>query len=308
MRGSTYTRRRYPGPALALAALLGGCGAPPMTQTGVQHGTPDAAPRRASTTTQAARPDTDAAPEERTTTPVAALQSYLDGFHFYNGRMDTQVEQHRWCTRLDADFAQCAIFDGPGRDARLVGIEYVVSERLYTQLPPEEKRLWHSHAYEVRSGALAAPGLSPVAEYELMERLVRTYGKTWTTWQADAGHRLPTGTPQLMMSFTADGQIDPRLAAVRDQRLGVSMAANARNRAEIEAPPIDSEADAWQREREQRLALEPDVPAQAPPDAGPILETGKARHVDRAVTGDLARRPVQAGTPALRTAEAPSPR
>jgi hypothetical protein len=189
--------------------------------------------------------------------PLDALRTYLDGFHFSDGDPERQAETHQWCTRLDTEVAQCALFDGSGRDAKLIGVEYVVTESVYMQLPPEEKRLWHSHAYDVRSGALVAPGLSEVAEYELMERLVRTYGKTWTTWQVDEGHRVPMGVPQLMMSFTADGQADPRMVAFRDQRLGVSTAGNARNRADIQAPPIDSEADAWQRAGTPRLALEP---------------------------------------------------
>jgi hypothetical protein len=300
MRGSTHARRRQLGPAVALAALIaGGCGAPSSTPTvaDVRHGMAAPTAAREPTRQTVARPATDTTPpaSRAEATPVAALQSYLDGFHFYNGRPESQVEQHRWCSRLDADFAQCAIFDGAGRDARLIGVEYVVSESVYRELPADEKRLWHSHAYEVRSGALAAPGLSPIAEYELMERLVRTYGKMWTTWQADAGHRLPLGPPQLMMSFTADGQLDPRLAAVRDQRLGVSMAANARNRAAIEAPTIDSEADAWQRERAPRLALDPD--AAADPDSGPAAAT----------ESDSARDSGSASTPAVRTAEATPP-
>jgi hypothetical protein len=29
------------------------------------------------------------------------------------------------------------------------GVEYIVSERLFLALPDEEKKLWHSHFYEV---------------------------------------------------------------------------------------------------------------------------------------------------------------
>jgi hypothetical protein len=90
-----------------------------------------------------------------------------------------------------------------------------------------------------------------------MQRIVRTYGKSWTTWPIDRDPRLPTGTPELLMSFTADGQADSRMVAARDRRLGTSTAGNARNRADIEAPRIDSEADAWQRGAVPRLALEP---------------------------------------------------
>jgi len=31
----------------------------------------------------------------------------------------------------------------------LAGIEYIVSERLFESLDPEEQKLWHSHDYEV---------------------------------------------------------------------------------------------------------------------------------------------------------------
>lgn len=29
------------------------------------------------------------------------------------------------------------------------GVEYIVSDRIFEDLPPEEQKLWHSHAYEV---------------------------------------------------------------------------------------------------------------------------------------------------------------
>jgi hypothetical protein len=33
--------------------------------------------------------------------------------------------------------------------ARLIGIEYIISRRLYKGLPQEERKYWHSHQYEV---------------------------------------------------------------------------------------------------------------------------------------------------------------
>lgn len=29
------------------------------------------------------------------------------------------------------------------------GVEYIVSARIFDTLPPDEQKLWHSHAYEV---------------------------------------------------------------------------------------------------------------------------------------------------------------
>jgi hypothetical protein len=188
--------------------------------------------------------------------PLEALGTYLDGFHFYNGIPESQLEAHYWCTSLDADLAQCVVYDGSGRDARLTGVEYVLAERAYTALPAEEKRLWHSHAFEVHAGLLIAPGLGERAELELMRRFAGTYGKAWTTWQTETGQRVPLGVPQLMMSLTARSQVDARRVAARDQRLGRSSAADARVRADIPAPAVDAEADAWMRGRSVRLAVE----------------------------------------------------
>ncbi len=43
-----------------------------------------------------------------------------------------------------------------------MGVEYIVTGKIFATLPPEEKHLWHSHVYEVRSGSLAAPGIPEV--------------------------------------------------------------------------------------------------------------------------------------------------
>jgi hypothetical protein len=181
--------------------------------------------------------------------PIEAINAYLDGFHFYNGRQQLQMEAHHYCAILNEDVIQCVIYDGNVRDAKIMGVEYIVSARLFAGLPEAEKVLWHSHVHEVKSGQLVAPGIPDVAEKELMEKLVGTYGKTWHTWHTDVDKRLPLGVPQLMMGFTADGQSDPAMVAARDQRLGVDSANKRRQRADIPAPPVDPGADAWQRGR-----------------------------------------------------------
>lgn len=181
--------------------------------------------------------------------PIEALNSYLDGFHFYNGRMDAQMEAHHYCSVLNDDLIQCVIYDGSVREAKIMGVEYIVSGELFATLPDAEKTLWHSHVHEVKSGLLVAPGLPEVAERALMEKLVGTYGKTWHTWHTDQDRELPYGAPQLMMGFTADGQVDEEMVAARDARLDVDSAGRRADRADIPAPPIDPGADAWQRGR-----------------------------------------------------------
>jgi hypothetical protein len=187
--------------------------------------------------------------------PIDAMSAYLNGFHFYADDMGRQVEAHHFCTHLTEDLHQCVIFDSNAADAKLIGIEYIVSERVFKTLPEDEKRLWHSHDYEVKSGQLIAPGVPDLAEHALMRDLVTTYGKTWHTWQTDRNPALPLGIPSLMMGFTADGQTDPRLVAARDKRMSVSSMQERQNRADIGAPAPLRGANAWESGNTQQLAL-----------------------------------------------------
>ncbi len=178
--------------------------------------------------------------------PIRSIHAHLCGFHFYNGDMKRAVRAHHYCTHLNEDVFQCVIYDSDKRDARLIGVEYVISERLFQQLPAEEKQLWHSHRYEVKSGQLLAPGLPDAAEKMLMEQLVNTYGKTWHFWQVDRGDKLPLGLPKLMMGFTADGQADPAMVKSRDNDLDIDSAKVREKRRDIPTRPIAEGADAWQ--------------------------------------------------------------
>ncbi|HEX8617278.1 MAG TPA: OBAP family protein [Thermoanaerobaculia bacterium] len=193
-------------------------------------------------------------------TPLGKLNAYLDGFHFYSGNMQGQMEAHHYCEEVNEEFKQCVIFDGNGESARIMGVEYIVSERLFNGLPAEEKKLWHSHSYEVKSGSLIAPGIPEVAEHELMEKLVSTYGKTWHTWHTDnAANSLPLGHPMLMMGFTADGQMRPELLTERDARFGVDTQQKRKSRADIPAPPVQPGANAWEKGEVFQLDLVPGV-------------------------------------------------
>ena len=179
-------------------------------------------------------------------TPVSKLNIYLNGFHFYNGELSGQMEAHHYCARLNEDLTQCVIYDGNGDSAKIMGIEYIISEKLFKTLPADEKKLWHSHRYEVKSGELIAPGLPNVAEHELMEQVVSTYGKTWHTWHTDQDINLPFGNPALMMGFTKDGQLNPNMLRDRDKRFGVLTADKRKNRADIPTPAHQPGADAWE--------------------------------------------------------------
>ncbi|MBP0459009.1 OBAP family protein [Streptomyces montanisoli] len=187
--------------------------------------------------------------------PLDAMSTYLNGFHMYADDMGRQVEATHFCIHLRHDLHQCVIFDRNAPDARLIGIEYIISEERFRGLPEDEKRLWHSHQYEVKSGSLTAPGIPDMAEHAYFEDLVTTYGKTFHTWQYDRDD-FPLGIPQLMMGFTEDGQVSDDLVRDRDRRLGVSTAHKRQNRADIPMPDVAPGANAWESGRTVRTRIE----------------------------------------------------
>lgn len=219
----------------------------------------------------------------QTQPPIGAINAYLDGFHFYSGHMQAQMEAHHYCSILNEELIQCVIFDGNTKDAKIMGVEYIISQELFSALPPAEKALWHSHVHEVKSGQLIAPGIPDIAEHALMEKLIHTYGKTWHTWHTDIDKKLPLGVPQLMMGFTQDGQSDPAMVQARDDRFKIDSQKKRKSRLDIAAPPIEPGADGWQQGNAFQIAdptgaqhhFEHDAAANHPPQR--VDENGRAQ-------------------------------
>lgn len=120
----------------------------------------------------------------------------------------------------------------------------MIAPHLYESLPQEERRLWHSHVYEVKSGMLVMPNRTvpatvwDAAERKEMEEVITLYGKTYHLWQTDRGDKLPLGEPKLMTSFTADGQLDAITMKQRDEKFGISCKDKKASRADIRSPKI----------------------------------------------------------------------
>ncbi|KAJ7765618.1 hypothetical protein B0H16DRAFT_1661484 [Mycena metata] len=182
--------------------------------------------------------------------PVKQLCAHLNAFHVYASDPHRFVETNHYCAHLTEDVRQCILYDGPGPNARLIGVEYMITPKLYEGLPREERQLWHSHVFEVKSGMLIMPGppiLSAAweaAETKEMEAVITLYGKTYHLWQTDRGDALPMGKPELMMSFTGDGQFDfEKHVGERDARFGVDYRGKQKAREGIKVPTIHPDAD-----------------------------------------------------------------
>lgn len=170
--------------------------------------------------------------------PLNRFDVYMVGFHPMKERPQMQVEAHHYCHQINEDFAQCALFDGNTRDARLHGIEYIISEKLFETLPPEERQYWHPHNGEILSGQLAAPDIPDIAEKSLMRTKINSYGKTWHLWNTGhAGHpadKLPLGPAMLAWSFNRDGELLPGLLEKRDKAMDIDSADKRRQRADLQ--------------------------------------------------------------------------
>ncbi|MGN6389798.1 MAG: OBAP family protein [Burkholderiaceae bacterium] len=166
--------------------------------------------------------------------PPSALDIHLDGFHAAKDDPSHQMQAHHFCRQVNEDFAQCALYDGDAQDANLVGVEYIISDKLFDTLPPDERRYWHPHNYEILSGELVAPGLPAAAEKQLMKKKINSYGKTWHFWNTGpGGDRLPLGAPVLEWSFNRDGEMAPEMVRRRNEQYDASMADKRRERADL---------------------------------------------------------------------------
>jgi hypothetical protein len=163
--------------------------------------------------------------------PLGPMDIHLVGFHPLKDDPQHQMEAHHFCRQVNEDFAQCVLFDGHRADARLNGIEYIISEQLFNGLPAAEKRFWHPHNAEILSGQLAGPGLPDVAEKALMRKKMNSYGKTWHVWMGQDA--LPLGPAHLAWSFNRDGELQPELLARRDQKLDIDTARKRAERADL---------------------------------------------------------------------------
>ncbi|KAL3423831.1 duf1264 domain protein [Phlyctema vagabunda] len=186
--------------------------------------------------------------------PIKAICAHLNAFHVYASDPSRSVEANHYCTHLSADVRQCLIYDTPTNPARLIGVEYMITKRLYEELDEEERKLWHSHDYEVRSGMLIMPNPNvpgqvwEVAETAEMKEVIGLYGKTYHFWQVDLGHTLPLGEPKLMMSFTKDSQVPWDKVKERDAKFKVDTAHKKEIRQNIEPAEIHPDADSCWKE------------------------------------------------------------
>lgn len=189
--------------------------------------------------------------------PVQAICAVLNGFHNYASDLNRTVEVNHFCSHPQKDFRQCLLYDSSPTDknARLIGVEYMIPISRFNTLPEEEKKYWHTHFNEVKSGLLCMPRpkMIPniawdIAETKEMNELVNWVGKTYHFWQIDRGDELPYGPPNLMMSIRNSSQEEKEKIQDRNQRYDIDSKHNQELRKDIVLPLAPSGSDAFNKE------------------------------------------------------------
>jgi Protein of unknown function (DUF1264) len=113
-----------------------------------------------------------------------------------------QVAIH-YCKPVNDDLiAQCLLYDGTGPDARLIGVEYLVSGDVYRKMAPEEQSYWHDHKYEVDAGLLKSLTQNGAEEKATLAKVRTFYGKIFHTWST--GKVYPEGPARLFWAVTGE--------------------------------------------------------------------------------------------------------
>ena len=161
-----------------------------------------------------------AGPHKEGESPVGGGHLHFCGIHMAKNNPKFQIITQHYCTAhtggSEGDVFQCVLFDSTSKNAKLLGVEYLISDEAYRKLPDSEKKYWHAHTYEVLGGGLIAPSMTEKDETAFMKVVINTWGKAWHTWP-DPSTAVPVGEPLLIWSLMGDGQADPAVVAKRDK-------------------------------------------------------------------------------------------
>ncbi len=127
----------------------------------------------------------------------------FEGVHLLKDLPQVSQLAYHYCKPMGEDLiAQCLLYDGTGPDARLIGVEYLVSGEVFEKMPAEEQAYWHDHKYEVDAGLLKSLTQKGEEEKATLAKVRTMYGKIFHTWST--GRTYPQGPARLFWSVTGE--------------------------------------------------------------------------------------------------------
>ena len=124
------------------------------------------------------------------------------GVHLLKELPEHSRVAYHFCKEVNGDLSQCVLYDGTGPDAKLIGVEYLISDAVYQKMPPEEKAYWHDHKHEVDAGYLKSLTQTGDDERRTLGKIRTCWGKVYHTWAS--GTDYPRGPARLFWSVTGE--------------------------------------------------------------------------------------------------------
>lgn len=109
---------------------------------------------------------------------------------------DEKKIAHHFCKQVKGGMFECQLYDSDDKDARLVGVETVVSTDTWKGFDASEQAQWHYHKEEIPKINAKLPDLSSEEAAKVVETLKETYGKVYLLWDP-AKSDLPIGQPSI---------------------------------------------------------------------------------------------------------------
>ncbi len=127
------------------------------------------------------------------------------GYYFISNDMNKQLALLSNCYPSPKTFKlQCVLIDLEGR---IAGVQYLMDKTQFANLPKEERKLWHSYKYPVKSGLLMP---TDKASEKLIPEIMNWYGKAVYVWGSHDS-TVPIGAPKLLLKFAKKGQVDTKI-------------------------------------------------------------------------------------------------
>ncbi len=152
-------------------------------------------PNQISTVPQPTAPTTSSA-AAMTVKPSDGWSLHIDARKHFSNDFEKDQIAHHYCKAVAGGLTECQLYDGDGKDARLVGVETIISAEMYKSLPENEKKFWHYHKDEIAKVDAKLPDLSSEEAAKVVEGIQETYGKIFILWNP-AQSTLPVGEPHV---------------------------------------------------------------------------------------------------------------
>lgn len=117
--------------------------------------------------------------------PAEGFALHLDADHtdYVAGKA---VPIHHFCKQTTPNVIMCLAFTSDEPNAKLVGVEPIITTAQWKTLSAGERRKWHYHRPEIEGGFVKLIGVPAEQAAKIAEFAKETYGQMIYFWRADS--------------------------------------------------------------------------------------------------------------------------